>query len=527
MLETRPEGPGPERRGAAATTLAFWVALAAFVVAASVLGSVNNSPGSADSCGNLVAARNLVLGRGFVSTAVGNLWVPVPIPSPETTRPPGLPWLLAGAFALAGVSLAIPVLVNAAAVALNALFLRRAVARTCDPRAGNLAGILILFSYDYEMVSIWNNNLLGACTSALLMVGAGRGGGPHRHPWLPVSLAAWSAVGFLMKPTFLLNAVPFSLLVLGADLGKARSRRSVEVVVYLALFVALTSVYWGPNLLRSGSLIDAPMVTSSRLAGRYGVLEPDTYRTVRFGRPMTYGEVARRLGTANMLIVDAKMMAKTVFYSICMNPAVAACATLLILFWRPARWRDYAEVALLMAGVVFEVGVYNHHEFRYLWPMYPCLVMLSCLTVRDFGDWGASRMSDDLAGRFRTLFAFLGACALLIGAFGGLESWRQGFRTAGQPSPAWVSALKRLPPDAVVLTTDVPSVAWWTDRPAVICPVGSREDLSTVVTLYRANHYLALIDDEQPGRGVAFLGSDLSLLDQGPGWKLYRIKGPI
>ena len=43
-----------------ATTVAFWFALGGFVVAALLLARVNNSPGSPDSCGNLMLARNLI-----------------------------------------------------------------------------------------------------------------------------------------------------------------------------------------------------------------------------------------------------------------------------------------------------------------------------------------------------------------------------------------------------------------------------------------------------------------------------------
>ena len=129
------------------------------------------------------------------------------------------------------------------------------------------------------------------------------------------------------------SARPVRVAVLVTGVGKA-GRRAAGVVVYLALLVGMTSVYWGPNLLRSGRLVDAQAITSSRLDWRYNVLGADAYRTLRFGKPMTYGEVVRTLGVANLLIVDAKMVAKTVFYTVCMNPAVAALAAALGLFRR-------------------------------------------------------------------------------------------------------------------------------------------------------------------------------------------------
>ena len=154
--------------------------------------------------------------------------------------------------------------------------------------------------------------------------------------------------------------------------------------------------------------------------------------------------------------------------------------------------------------------------------MFPCPLFLGCLAARDFAAWGVSQMTPELAGRFRTFFAMLVGCALVIGGLGAMEIWRQSFRAAVQQSPPWVPALKALKPDAVVLTSDVPAVAWWSDRRAVICPVGSRADMATVIAFYRPDYYLALDPEE---RGVAFRDTDLSLIDQGPGWKLYRITG--
>ncbi len=504
--------------------LAFWLALAVFIAAAVWLSIVNQSPGSADSCGNLVGARNIVKGRGFVSIAAGSLWVFTPLPSLETTRPPALPYLIAAIFAVTGVSLAVPVALNAVAVVLNACLLRKNVTQTCGPDLGYLAGILILFSSNYEMLSIWNNNILAACTSALLLVGSRRQG----TRWADVVLlAAISALGFLMKPTFMLSALPYSCLVLGGIEGQTRTKRTLEIFVYLSLFAALTSVYWGPNLWIHGQPLYSPSFTSGRLAERYGVLGADSWHTLRFGQPMTYAEVVQKLGLAGLLIADARMMAKTVFYMVCLNPLVFASATGLLLFGKKDHWREILGPCLILSGIFFEVGIYNHHEFRYLWPMYPCLLTLTGLTVRGFRDWGVSQMSPALVGRFHAFFRFLLCGSLLIGFAGCLETWRQAFQTARRPPPEWVETLRKLPESAVILTADVPAVAWWADRKAVIDPVGDRRDLATVVNRYRADHYLSLTSDPSREHRIAFQAEDLSELARGDGWTLYRIPGPI
>ena len=520
----RPVDPARARISDRLAAVAAGFVLLVFVVASLLLARVNNSPGSSDSCGNLILARSLTEGRGYVTGGLGELWIRQPLDAPDTVRPPGLPYLLAAVFAATGAALAVPVLVNAATVVLGALALRGAIRRRGGRRSADLAAILMLLSINYEMVSIWNNNLLAAFTAALLFLASRADEGASRgRAWLPVSLAVCSAAGLLMKQSFLLTAIPFSILVLATDSTRTKTRRGLEVFAYLGLFLALTAVYWGPNVLLHGQPFYSPSFPSARLAARYGFLPNGAWRTVRFDRPATYGEVLRALGPARMLLIDLKMLAKTIFYSICMNPAVALAAAGSILFWRPSRRRDYAGVAALCAGTVFEVGIYHHHEFRYLWPMYPCFLLLAWFTVRDFDQWGTTQVSPVLKARFRTAFALLGTCALLIGTFGALENWRKAYEQARQPTPGWAGAVRRLPPASVVLTADVGPVVWWTERRAVVSPLGDRADLDAVLTFYKPDHYLALGAEELPGRGVAFSSDDLVPLQQGEGWILYRI----
>ncbi len=510
-------------------TLCAWVVLLLFVVASMALARRNQSPGSPDSCANLILGRNLAQGKEYAVGGLGELWIKRPLDAVDSIRPPGLPYLLAAIFALGGVSLAVPVLVNSAAIGINALALRAAIRRMGGRWAGDLALILILLSTNYELVSIINNNILAACMALLLLLATWRLGPETKARGsfgFPVLLALVSAFGFLMKQTFVLSACPFALLVLGSNTSKAVSRRVLEMSLYLGLLVALTSVYWGPNLLRHGEVFHVPALASSRLAARYEILPNGPARTLRFDRPMDYGEVIRTIGLPKMLLIDAKQLAKTIFYTICMNPAVMLCASAVLLFGRVARWRDYAVVASLCGGIVFEVGIYNHHEFRYLWPMYPCLIFLASLTVRDYQEWGQTQLSPCLQWRFRLAFLLLGASALLIGVLGGLENWRVAAGVARQPMPGWVGAVQQLPPSSVILTSEVGPVIWWTGRRAVITPLGSRDDLAVVIAAYQPGYYLGVGDEDLHGRKIAFLDRDLTLIERGQGWSLYRIVGP-
>ena len=501
------------------STWAFRVALVGFLAASVALAVRNQSPGSVDSCGNLTLARNLAQGRGYVTTSVGQLWVPQTIPAEDTVKPPALPFLLAAIFRVTGESLAVPVLVNALAVLGSALLLRLAVTRLTTAWLGDLAGLLILISYDYEMVSIWNNNFLALGYSALLYLATRRGSA------LPIALAVVTILGFLMKPTFVLGALPFSILILGLAVDRSVKKRLVDVLGFLAVSLVLTSPYWGRNLVVHGALLYSPSFTSSRLALRYGVLGDFAWQTVRFDRPMTYREVVARVGWSGLVLSDVKELVKTLFYTVCLNPGVAVLASALLLFARPARWPDYAGPGLLIGGILFEVGVYNHHEFRYLWPIYPCLITLAALGFRDFEGWGVAQMSPALAARSRWVYALLAAVALLVGVSGAAMTWRQSFQGASRPPPGWIASVRSLPADALILTPEVAAVSWWTDRSALIAPVGLRSDLDALIARYPFTHVLAPGNAGPPLPGLALGLDELTLIDQGEGWRLYRHQG--
>ncbi len=519
--------PTVKRSSSDDDALSRWLAravLLGFLVATLLLARVNQNPGSSDSCANLILARSLVTGKGYVTGGVGQLWVHRPLDAEDIVRPPGLPYLIAALFALGRVSLQVPVLLNCATVVATALMLRSVIRRRGDRRAGDLALILILVSYTYEMVSIVNNNLLTACTVGLLYVG-----GLRESAWTTriVMLAVISALGFLLKPTFLLCAWPFAFLVLGTDVARRLPARISAITGYFALFLLLTSVYWGRNLLLYGDPLYSPPFGSVRLGERYGFLPLGSFRTVRFGRPASYSEVVQTLGLGRLLLRDVKEVAKTLFYTICLNPAVALCAGTGVLFWKREGWRDLAEPAVLIPGILFEVGVYNHHEFRYLWPIYPCLLLLAWTSYRGFADWGTTQMTAVLAQRFRSAFALLAAGALMIGALGGIDLWARAYAEARREPPAWIKVVHALPESSVVLTNDVGAVLWWAERRAVICPLGTRDDLATVIAAYRADHYLGVGDGALGERGVAFTKGDLEPLARGPGWALFRIVGPL
>lgn len=520
-------------RGDRWLTVLFLCIAGAFAAAAILLAAINRSPGSPDSLNNLDTARSLASGTGFRSNIVQQLFVEIPLPGPETFRPPGAAFVTGAAFRLFGVSMATPVLLNGAVLLLAALLLRVAIRASGAPRIASLAGILFLLSANFRLISVWNNNYLTLCTTALLLCGSlyerGRG-----SPWIPVAIAGViGAVGFLMKPTFLISVIPFAAFLLFVSRGPAVPsfrRQGIAFILFLAVMALVASPYWTWSLARFGHPAYS-QVPAVRLSERYGGLPCKTWWTVRFDRPVTYGELAEIHGTVELMRKEVSRWLRAVVRIVRLNPPVAILAAPgLYLLLRSRTWRRYALPALLMAEPLFSGGLYARPDKRYFWPAFPCLLFIVGLIVQN----GLHRTGRDTGygpDRRRTwLVILLLGCGIAFGVYRTQREWRRSFADAGRPVPAWGSIVRTTPPDAVILTDDPWSVAWVAERPAVICPGGDRADLLEVLRRYRPDYYL------HAGRGYgggkpAFEEGDLEPVPPDPRgeapWAFHRLTIPI
>ena len=509
-----------ERRARAA----FWLAFA-LVAALGIAVSLRvTTPGHWDAINNLTTARNIAEGRGYVSDFVQQLAVPMPLPGPETVRPPGVPFLMAGLFAIFGQSLVLEVLLSIIVLLAAAFTLRTAIRVAGGGWVGDVAGVVLLLAHnDYEVRSLWNNVFLSLIAALFLLVLVRSEQGRWTGWPLVIGCAALASVAFLMKQTQLLGPVPFVLLLLATDRRWPLRRRLVQGVGFLLLFAALTAPYWLTNLIEHGQALYSP-IQGLRLPARYGLLPLDRWhRTLLYGAPaFTYGSVLHTIGARAMLKIELSHWRELAEAILALNPFIVAWAAAGALFIRRRDWRVYALVAALCIPPVFD-AMYWVVERRYLWPLLPCLLFMAWLTVRGFRDWRSGGIGPRFALRLRRALGVVIAAALLAALVSFIRSWRWDIIAARAPIPGWISAVLRdVPPGAVVMTAAPPELDWWTRRKSVIAPLGPRRDVLAVAERYDAQYYLDT-ESNTPEHAVSFAPGDLRLVDRGPGWRLYVI----
>lgn len=515
------------------TTIAFWLVACVFLLVALVLAGMNQSDGSSDSKNNLDTARNLATGRGYTSNIVQQFYVFQPLPHPEAIRTPGITFLMAGMIWLFGFSPALPVLLNTATVLATAWLLRRAIQVAGGDWFASVAGILVLISGHYQMVSLWNNNLLVLCTVGLLWVGAKQ----EHQGWakwkVVAACAVITAIGFLTKPTFIVTAVPFAafLLLTGRHEGRLPWRQAAaRFATFLVLVSVLTSPYWVRNLILFGKPLFSPSAVA-RLAIRYGGMPYGEFTTVRFGQPLTYGEMLQIHGIGGMVRKDLAMIGETAGRALLQNPPIyllILVAPVVFPAWRTRR--EYLLAVLAVAEPIFAAALYWHVEARYLWPIYPCLLYLAALGVRDYRLRPMPRES-----RLPRVAIAAGLLVLAVGygVFHGQRAWGWFVQEARETPPAWVQQVAATPPDALILTDDPFSVAWYADRKAVRLPGGPRQDLLRVLQLYRPTHCLLTGLGARERGPLAFGQGDLRLLaaqdasGHQAAWQFYQTEIPL
>lgn len=529
-----PPGPGADLEVAVGTSrlapaerrarLAYHGVLVLFVGLATVMAVQNNSPGHWDAVANLVSARNIAEGRGFVTDIVQHLARPEVLPGPDTVRAPGIPYLAGALFVLFGAAYWIPIVLNLAVIAATSLALRQAAREAGAGMTADLLALLVLVSHrTYEMRSLWNNNALALLAAVLLLVSVrhlnGRLGG-----WRLVGvLGVLAGAGFLVKQTLMLGVVPLGVGLLVTDLARPVRTRIVQAAAFVALFIALAAPYWVPNLLRFGDPLYSP-IQGLRLPTRYGLLGTlEYFRTVRFdAEPYTYGSIVAALGTREFVEREVARWGELTYEIVALNPFVLALAAASVALVRRANWRLYAAMTAIAIPPIFE-STYWITERRYLFPVFVLLLFLVALGAREWHAWGRANVVGPLRPRAGRLVAVVGVGALLYAALPAARQWRWELIASRHPDPAWVPAVRALPDDAVVLATVPPLVTWYARNPAVIAPIGARDDLVRVVRQYRPSYYLQM-DPGHPVASAPFAADDATLLARGDDWALYRVQ---
>ena len=506
---------------------AFWLAALGFAGLALWLGVADRWAGGFDSLQNLAVARNIAEGRGFTSWVVTQHTIPVTLPGPELVRPPGAPYLAALAFALGGARPGVALLLSALLVLLTALALRAAVRLAGGGWLGDVCGVLLLLSHgDYELVSFWNNGLLTALTAGGILLAVAVARGRIQGVPLAVACALLGGAGFLAKPTFLLGALPFAVVLLTRGPGARREPQLGRVVLCLALFAAVSAPYW----LRNWLLLGQPLVLAApRLAVRYEL--PSRWQAVALAasHPLSYRDVASRIGWNGIVASELRLAGETLLGLLRLGPLAVAGALLALPFLRARdRWLAGAAGALTLSPL--SDCVYLHPEDRYLWPVLPVLLLVMVL-----GLLGAKARAEGsgrgagLARVTRVVLPALLVASLALAVPRAISGFGDDFDEATTDPPDWQPAVAGLPADARVLTWDAPAVAWYARRQAVIAPLGEPEAVARALAYYRPTHVL-VEEDWFPSAVAAATRSfkdRLVPLARGDDWALYRIsRGP-
>lgn len=521
-----PEAPGagvPRRASLSWLGPLFWV-VAALVLGAGVwYAATSRTVGTWDAASNLVAARSIAEGKGFTTDFVQDLVVPHELPEPETVRAPGAVYVIGALFRLTGVNLATPVLVNVAWILLSAIILRAAIAAVGPSWLANVVGLLMLLgANNYVVVPYVNNNLLVLLTvvGSWLAVRVDRRAG--NGWWIAIAAGALTGFAFLTKQTYILGFVPFTIILIGTLREVTRMQRLARLVAAGAVTIAVSSPYLVTNIVRHGTPIHSP-IQQLRLPVRYGIIPVDGFqRRVLFDQPApSFGAVVASIGVHGMLSRNLQLAREVADAALGRGLVVVCWALGALVFMRRHRTHLYA-----MAGTLAVPGFFDSlwwvPEPRYLYPLYSVLLFVAALGTIDYLEDARTELPPRVRLRIQRAFAGLMAAAFALALLTAQGAWRAERSGASVGEPAWAAHVRRIPPDAVVLTSNVPYVAWWTRRMAVIEPWGTRNDLEQVMRLYAPTHYLDVVPGPRADR-PEFAPGELVPLASGEGWELHTL----
>ena len=299
-----------------------------------------------------------------------------------------------------------------------------------------------------------------------------------------------------------------------------------------AIFIITLAVLSSPILIRNLNLFDKPLYTplpSLRLAERYADPELNAWRWVHFDGPVTVRELVSLHGKKWVIRKEIEIWIKVIFKVFLLNIFL----TLLILRGmitdrKKLNWKPISLAFLLMIEPLFS-ALYWRQETRYLWPIYPSQIFIFGLIFREFFSFDRSSNKKSSPPEFKSYLYAMLLLILVQGLTSSGISWKSSVREARKPSPGWSDRTRQTPSGSVIITNDPWSTAWYSERYAVMCPIGSHDDLLKVIEIYKPDYYL------DTGTGFkkakpSFSGSELELIAKGsPGegeWLFYKVRIP-
>ena len=528
---SRPDGGErkyfPRPRSAPSFARALRVAFVAlsllFLAGTAWLASGNRQPGGWDSLAVLVSARNIAEGRGFVTDFAPNYVERYTLPGPEVTRAPGMSYVVAAAYRMFGVSLGTGVWVNGIIALLTAWLLWGAIRFDGGDWSADVAGMSMLVIRP-PLFQVWNNGAVMLASAAMLALAVLAIRRRLTGLRLGILCAIITAVGFYMKQTFMLSGAACTALLLLSDENRSWRQRVVDGATSGFIFLVLVSPYWLANVLHYGEPLYSP-INRFHWPTRYGVYPWYAHhRAVLFDRPFeTLSSVVDRIGFIQIVRSELNFMRERAIAVAGPNPFLLIPAALGVLLFRKQQWRMYAAVVALMIGPMFDT-MYWMVEPRYLLPVFPSLLFLGWLAVRNYREWARAAAQPALAARMSGGFALVMVAAALHVLVMGWPPLRHEIDNArGAGIPAWKVVIEQLPDDVVVMSDLPPAVTWWTRRKAIITPLAERADLLKVLRLYKPRYHLELGSLLANPPLSAWEPGELEVVATGPDWILHRI----
>lgn len=527
---------------------AFYVSVAGVLAWTILIASINRYPGSPDSYMNLIIARSLADGDGFQSNVVSQYCTPEDLDEHiDTIRQPAVPYLVAPLFHWFGASLAIPIVLNGLTIVASCFVIRWAIRTWGGTWTADLAATLFLLAGNYEIVSLWNNNLLVLVVSLMLLTAARIT--KNEAPQSPIArfgsvrdflgqrlrldgvLGLLTAAGFYLKPSFILTAIPLC----GCALLFGMRRMTIfgrlgSLASCVLISVMFTSPYWGWNLAHHSDPLFHP-IKSGRLAITFKLVPGDEYglRTIRFGEAVTYPQVFDQLGVDEAARRQFRHVQDSFkgLWKLSWPVFVVGIAALALL----ARRQRVRTLILLCCFIspLFEC-VYFHFEQRYLWSAFPAMLMLMHPA---FQSWATNSLRAIRNGRvawwlvgnsppqLATVLSVAGVVVMATAAPKCVRQWRTAHAVAGHhQTPAWVETiLSQTPTSARVMSEESHEVAWYTRRAAMRVPMGTVKQQLGVLDRYKPTHYLQFDAAEW-----TLPTEHLALIAESDGWRLFRIR---
>ncbi len=461
--------------------------------------------GHADYADNAVRARNIVRGHGDVIEYVPQFYQRFPmIVHPAETWPPLQVWMIAVFFRVFGISTVVAKLPNVVVMALLLAFVAAVGAWWWRRRVGVLAALLLAATplfFDDTLFPV--NDLVFTLLFALFVVALYRAWCEPRivpthsetnrwRAWLPdLFVGAIAGLLLLAKPSgavMIAGAVAAALLVV-RQAGKGMHWLRVGVAAAAALVV------YTPWAIRNLVAFGSPFHTTESLDAwvlKYDLKQPvEGIYGVFWDRDLPHPRLLVGYGYDHFLAVQEQQFTRlwTDFTNGTLLPRVLIPLALLGLIVGASRRSGFG---LILAGAFVPyslfVLLYWHEESRYFLVFVPWLLLAAAAGI----EWTYDALVTWFTGMWqRALVPILVALLLLAVAIpaGHDIAVSAEVQTGGNEMVVMSDWLKaNTPPDAVIMTRNPWEVSWQSERRTVMLPLGSLDDVYTVMRQYHVTY---------------------------------------